>query len=289
MEPGLEMLLDGAIDYAGLFPPAKLDMKPAVLEFIGHHDGAEGMLVKSFVCPASRLEELGQVLEEIDWEDGFALVSVVGSGIDKVKEDGAVMARFSDKYGEEFEILGYEVRSGPDVNGSARSLTPLGDIHRYLEIPLDENTSEALHVLADSDIWAKVRTGGLSADSFPPPDMLAGFLRECIDLELTFKLTAGLHHPIRRKDPETGGTMHGFLNVFTALALAYEHELSRGEIAAILSDEDPRNFIVDTNEVGHNSMRASWDSIEAARELCTGFGSCSVNEPVEDLKTLGLW
>lgn len=289
MDPALETLLDGAIDYAGLFPPAKLDMEPAVREYLAHLNGPESLLVNRFVCPASRLRELGDVLGRVDPDEQFG-ITVIGSGVDVVENDLEAMRAFSQRFGEDFEIEGFEVKANRDIAGSVRAIQRLANLDLFLEVPLDANTTDALHIIAGSEsASAKARTGGLDPDAFPPPALLANFLRECLDLNLPFKLTAGLHHPIRRRDPATGGVMHGFLNVLIALALAEEHDLTRAEITAILEEESARNFVVEPSEVGHRDMRAGLDAIDAVRTLFAGFGSCSVSEPVQDLRDLGLW
>lgn len=289
MDPALETLLDGVIDYAGLFPPARLDMADAVGEYLDLLAQPESLLVNRFVCPAGRLAELAEALESEDDAIQFG-VSVVGTGISAIADDLAAMEEFDRKLGDRASIEGFEVRSEPDVAASLRALRPLSALDVYLEIPLDDATNEALHLIAESELAsAKARTGGLEAAAFPTPNALASFMRECLDLNLSFKLTAGLHHPIRQQDPATGAMMHGFLNVLIALALAEEHDLTRGEIARILDDDNPRNFVVNANEIGHLELRADLGAIDGARTLFAGFGSCSVSEPVEDLRALGLW
>ena len=289
MDPALETLLDGVIDYAGLFPPAKLDMRPAVAEYLEHLVRAESLLVNRFVCPASRLSELGDELGKLNTDAQFG-ISVIGTGIEQVGEDQVQIVAFDRQFGEQFSIEGYEVRAGPDIGVSLRTLRPLAALDLFLEVPLDGDVNGALHAIAESELAnAKARTGGLDANAFPSPPVLANFLRECLDLNLSFKLTAGLHHPIRQHDPESGGMMHGFLNVLVALALAEEHDLTRGEIAKILDDDNSRNFVFEPGTVGHRDLRADLDAIDGVRTLFAGFGSCSVSEPVADLKGLGLW
>ncbi len=286
MDAALEVLLDGVIDYAGLFPPAKLGMADAVAEFLSHIDGEEGVLVNRFVCPASRLAELSEHLET-DAEFG---VTVIGSGLDQLDQDRGAMAAFEDRWQEQILIEGYETRAGDEPGSTLNKIRPITNLDCYVEVALDDKLPVWLDALASSElVAAKLRTGGLTADSFPTPEQLADFIGECLDLNLAFKLTAGLHHPIRRADPETGGTMHGFLNVLIGTALAEQHDLSRREIAAILREEDARAFEVTATAVGWRGEMAGLPAIDSMRTLFSGFGSCSVNEPVEDLKSLGLW
>ena len=50
--------------------------------------------------------------------------------------------------------------------------------------------------------FAKLRTGGLTPEAIPQPEVLADFLCAAAARRMAFKATAGLHHPIR-------ATMHG--------------------------------------------------------------------------------
>src|SRR4029078_5002250 len=54
----LQTLLTGAIDYAGLFPPAALSMREAVARYADYRGAAEAWALGRFVVPLSRVEEL---------------------------------------------------------------------------------------------------------------------------------------------------------------------------------------------------------------------------------------
>ena len=58
MDPCAKSLLDGIIDYAGLFPPAQLPMDEAFTRFVEHRSTDDGWMLARFVCPAGRLDEL---------------------------------------------------------------------------------------------------------------------------------------------------------------------------------------------------------------------------------------
>ena len=53
-------LLAGLVDYAGLFPPAALDMEAAVAEYARRRRAPEAWMLGRFVAPAARLVELGR-------------------------------------------------------------------------------------------------------------------------------------------------------------------------------------------------------------------------------------
>jgi hypothetical protein len=56
----MRALLHGLIDYAGLFPPAKLDMAHAVQAFAKERAGRHADALARFICPVSRLGEFAK-------------------------------------------------------------------------------------------------------------------------------------------------------------------------------------------------------------------------------------
>jgi hypothetical protein len=151
----------------------------------------------------------------------------------------------------------------------------------YAEVPLTWGMLAALDRLASARasgarIAVKFRTGGLAAELFPTPIELAAVICACRDRSLPFKLTAGLHHAIRHRDPETGFTHHGFLNVLVATASATDGA-EVAEVAELLATTDPLRVV--------DPVRARRDG---PRPLWIGFGSCSMLEPLTDLIRLGL-
>ena len=124
---------------------------------------------------------------------------------------------------------------------------------------------------------AKLRTGGVRAALFPPPEELAAILRACVVRGVALKCTAGLHSAVRHTDPATGFTHHGFLNLLAACdalaaggpAAAAERWLRQDDAGALVGGWSP-------------------DRVARARAVFTSFGTCSVLEPVDDLIALGL-
>jgi hypothetical protein len=138
--------------------------------------------------------------------------------------------------------------------------------------------------LARRGLRAKIRTGGVTADAFPPVDFIARFIRTCHDDGVIFKATAGLHHPLRCVKPLTyeanapTGTMHGFVNVFMAAAI-----VDRAEEVLATSE-----FSFDDDGANWRDVRVTTEEIATMRRtLAASFGSCSFEEPVADLKELG--
>jgi hypothetical protein len=297
MDGVLATMLDGVIDYAGLFPPAKLSMAESVEHYLRYVKGDEKWIVSRFVCSSGRLDELARELQQHP-DEPFVPVTVVGQASADHKHWGAglehdaqAMTKFIADVEEHAEIEAFEVRI-PDhehVPEYLNDLKAFQDAYVYVELPWDGPLADTLTLIAETEwLGAKARTGGIEVAAFPPPDRLASFLQQCTQLDIEFKLTAGLHHPIRRFDEGVGTKMHGFLNVGTALSLMHAHELSVREIETILSDEDQAAFHFGLSRMRWRDMEARLDDVEAARELFVGFGSCSVREPLDDLEAMGL-
>jgi hypothetical protein len=135
----------------------------------------------------------------------------------------------------------------------------------------------------------KVRCGGLDAAAFPSTEQVAEVIASCQKHEIAFKATAGLHHPFRHYSKDAGAHMHGFVNVFAAAALACANDLEEDTVRELLEDENPQHFLVGDTHLSWGNYRASISQIERSRfQLATSFGSCSFDEPRDDLRALGL-
>ncbi len=140
-----------------------------------------------------------------------------------------------------------------------------------------------------SGLERKCGTGGAQASAFPAASELAGFIHGAVSLDLPFKLTAGLHHPLPRLDTETGGRAHGFLNVLVATGFALAHDMSRSEIEDVLLDGSIEDWIFgDIQMSWGNHILTVAPNRRCTRDLFESIGSCSVEEALADLSHLGL-
>jgi hypothetical protein len=260
MSKALHALIEGLIDYAGLFPPASLDMAAAARNYESYLDGEYSWVVGRFVVPAARLAET-----DPSWK-----VTVIG---------------VPPRWVESCEIkIDHAPQAAAVLSGAPQGVTT------YFEIPVNEDPKP----LAAMGVRAKVRTGGLTADAFPSCADLAHFLLTSAAANVPFKATAGLHHPIRGVHPVNGAPdspkvmMHGFVNLFLAAALLWHRGSTEADALATLEETSPDAFQFEENCVRWHgrSMTASQIS-SARRKFAIGFGSCSFDEPVQDLKDLG--
>ena len=134
----------------------------------------------------------------------------------------------------------------------------------------------------------KLRTGGVTADAFPSSAQIASALVASARHQVPIKFTAGLHHPVRLFHSSVGTKMHGFLNVLGSGVLAAEHGWDEQQAAAMLDDEDATAFRFDDAGFSWRDARIRIDQLKVRRELVTSLGSCSFDEPREDLRALKL-
>ncbi|HMN96364.1 MAG TPA: hypothetical protein PKC43_08645 [Phycisphaerales bacterium] len=292
----LRVLLDSIIDYAGLFPPARHDMATTVRKFDEHLRAAESWMLSRLVVPAARLSEFESAAEALlpTAEDDAlwritALVADAGAPALDAEIDAifAFNARHADRGSATVDMIELRAASAASIE-QALDVIPEG-LHPCFEIGLDGDPRGLIAALAGEDASAKVRTGGLTPAAFPSIGTLASFIERSAAAGVPFKATAGLHHPIRRHDAAIGAEMHGFLNVFCAAAAAWTHRLDSPAIESILAETSAGAFRFDESSATICGHVIPVDRLAVARErFARSFGSCSVDEPVEDLRALGL-
>lgn len=224
------MMFHGFFDDAALFPPGNAPMTDAVKAHLHRAALPDGAFVGPFVCPADRLDELGDVLVGDRIE-----VSVVGAPTLPMPA-GVVMTAVELK--------------GPQIG--------LPDVPAGVRVFVERNWGDELAVPAGAAL--KLRCGG---GYVPTSHELGDAITHCVQHALTFKLTAGLHHAVRSDGA------HGFLNVLAAVDAA----LLGDDPVPVLDERDPDRLEVKIPV--------------AVRRVIASVGTCSIEEPLTDLRTLG--
>jgi hypothetical protein len=140
---------------------------------------------------------------------------------------------------------------------------------------------------------AKIRTGGTTPQAFPSSPAVASFLEACVARGVPFKATAGLHHPVRSPHPvtyEAGAAcavMHGFVNVFMAAALLHQGAVRAAAAEHLLEETDPSAFVFVDDGARWRELRITAEALQGSRDIARSFGSCSFEEPMDDLAGLG--
>ena len=292
-------LLVTLIDYAGLFPPAELPMAEAVSAYAAARSGREAWMLGRFVLPLARLEEFERAAGALPGGRAPTAwpLSVIGSGDGRA--DAATIAAFNgprdDAARPDARIEAIEMRvDGPRAVAGAADLAG-GLAERFFELDISSDPSATLAAVARAGGRAKVRTGGVTADRFPSVGELARFLESCAAARVAFKATAGLHHPLRSAHAPTGDgrsqpvVMHGFLNVMLAAALAFDGGARAADLEPVLAEPSPAAFAFDAAGVVVKGRRLTVEALASARRsFALSFGSCSFDDPVSELKALGI-
>ncbi len=296
----IRILLDGAIDYAGLFPPAGLDMEAAVGKYAEHRRKPHHWMLGRFVVPVSRLEEFNfsalDFLNRDDEHRPWLLTALAGA---ELRADLDRIAQFNNWHGDRREgipavidVVEIKAQSPQMIEAAARIIPDR--ITTYFEIPIDEDPDEMIDAICRVNCRVKVRTGGVTPEMFPAARDLARLILSCHENDVVIKATAGLHHPlcsVRKLTYGSGGPegrMYGFLNLFIAAACARE-SMGDDVLLEVLEEESVHAFAFDDFGIRWNGHFLSTDVLEAVRSRSVAaFGSCSVDEAIGDLKGLRL-
>jgi hypothetical protein len=270
----LEPALVGLIDDAAIFPPGYADLHAASAAYLARGAEPWADLVGTFVVRDLDVPQLRGT--------SARLSIVVTGGAGQVAGPAGVCA----KLGLELGGLEIALRDLDDLAGNARRVVVAVDAARddgvladdvpvYVELPHVGSTASwlaAADEVASAELRFKFRTGGLEASAFPAAHALASWIDAALDRETPFKCTAGLHRAVRHTSAE-GFEQHGFLNVLVATHRAFEGA-GTDEVVTTLEERD-----------GAALAAADWSG---ARRWFASFGSCSVDEPLADLRDLGL-
>lgn len=279
------------IDYAGLFPPAQLDLPAAVREYAAALAGPHRAMLGRFVLPLARLAEFDAVLAALPSSETSRWQLSVLAGSDAAA-DAASIAAFNSRPGGA-RIVSVETKAATAID-VARLTAPFpSSLEVWVEIsPSAPDLAACIDAIRVAGRGAKIRTGGVTSAAFPAAALVARFLRECQRARVPSKATAGLHHPLRgdyRLTYAAGsphGRMFGFLNIFLAAALVHSGA-SEADTIALLEDGDATNFRATSDALTWRTHRFDTAALQATRRaLCRSFGSCSFAEPVEGLQQL---
>jgi hypothetical protein len=252
------------LDDASQFPPGNLALEDAWPAHRRWREGPRTSIVGRFLMPSGRVPGLAALMRGD--ADGSELGVVVAAGdgpevLESLPEAAAVGA---------IELRG----AGASQVAAWRERAPSAEV--FVEgVPVEQVASLRA---GDARIGAKIRCGGVSPEAFPSAESVASFVQACVRLEVPFKATAGLHGALRHWDPEIGVDHHGFMNLWTATALA-ARDANMPELMRCLEVDDAN---------GLGRFGVSVDELGEARRWFTAFGTCSIDEPLEGLAAVGL-
>ena len=275
--PAERALFRALFDDAAVFPPRLAPLPQAVTDHVARQSCSYADLVGPLLLPVAAIDDFLRL--ERPQRIGVALIGRPGADLALVAE-----ARSRLDEDPDVRLTGVEIGWSPGWDQSLGWAVPLS-----VEVPRGSDQELALsdiHRRADDQhaVQAKFRTGP-SPDSAlptpaPTPTELATFIRACVDHDLAFKLTGGLHHAISHTSAE-GEDQFGFLNVIAATRWALSHGAEVPEMESLLSQRDPGSIL-------DIITRMSEADASVARAFLTAYGCCGVMDPLADLAVLGL-
>ena len=300
----LSALLTQSIDYAGIFPPCSLALEPALQNQANYVRDPDAWMLNTFVLPVEKFDAAVGNLSLFDREHP-PLISALGAKtanagefIDTLKITAEKIRSFSAEHVDLVSARQLEMPLPRDVDlgllGKMGSILKSLKLQAFWETPVD-SAEEAIALLAEhnsttgaAQFGYKLRTGGVTAEAFPASQQIARALVASAKQRVPIKFTAGLHHPIRQFRDEVKTKMHGFVNVLGAAVLAAEHQWDEQQTSKMLEDENGASFSFSDDSFAWREWKIVTEQIKARRKLVTSFGSCSFDEPREDLRALNL-
>jgi hypothetical protein len=299
----LRALLEHSIDYAGMFPPCSLELEPALTNHARYVRLHDRWMLNAFVLPVGQFDAAKQFLAQFDPMRPLC-ISALGPKTENatafreaLEETDAAIRSLSAHNVDLVSISQLEMFLPDDVDSSllkeARSI--VGSLPAFWEAPA-ERAERTIALLAeynsnadDPTFGYKMRTGGVTTDAFPKSTQIAAALVAPVPHQVPIKFTAGLHHPLRQYREEVQTKMHGFLNVLGAAVLAAEHRWDAAQTTAMLEDEGVSSFKFDNEFFAWRDWKIDIQRLRDRRRFVTTFGSCSFDEPLDDLRALKLF
>src|SRR5215211_2666290 len=184
----LRALLAGAIDYAGLFPPATLDLEPALENYAEYVRSADAWMLGTFVLPIAKFDEAANSLPRFDPANRLR-VSALGlktetpaQFIRELENTAKAIRAFRDRHGTSTGIDQIEmalpaqagvltIETDRIVGGLQLPVfweAPADDAERVIDSIAARNRSAA-----SGGLGFKLRTGGVIASAFPSSIQIA--------------------------------------------------------------------------------------------------------------------
>ncbi|MCX7595839.1 MAG: hypothetical protein N2235_19165 [Fischerella sp.] len=246
MLPSVKALLASMVDYAGLFPPAKLSMQEAMVNYANYQLTPYNWMLNRFVLPVSRLNEFATLVPTSDFKQWSLSLIVSKDWESEIEIVRSLSSKLDSKNHITVTSLEFPLLSPLEIE---KAIPCLPDrVEAFFEIPLNADIQPYLAVLKHTRAAAKIRTGGITVEAFPSITQLCQCILLFADAQVAFKATAGLHHPLPGHyrityEPDSPSTlMHGFLNVAVLATLVYWQKVTPQAALEVLQDSTSNSF-----------------------------------------------
>ena len=275
-----ELMLEGFFDYAGLYPPASLDLKSVIEHWNRYIETEDDWMLARLIIPASKICEFKELAKDVmprhDEEPWQLSVLLPPASDDSFKDAVKTTIAFNEEdLGAIANVVEFKATTTDEIESALNVLHD--DLFPFIELPVDDDPRGLIASLSGCVAGAKVRTGGVTPELYPSSKHLARFIYACGVARIPFKATAGLHHPNRNENTTVGVNEFGFLNVLGASIASMRQDATEADVEAQLNLQ-----IVELSEFTEEEIAT------ARSEVFCSIGSCSFEEPVEDLRSMGI-
>ncbi len=300
----LKIFLNKLIDYAGLFPPANLNLNKALKKYREYIECDDSWIMSQFVIHLNDLENISKDDMEI-FNDNFQLDFSVLS--ENLENDIEKLNQFKNQFSNKVKFSGLEtlICQSDDLYNllTSTNITIQNNnlkLSSFFELSYDKNWLKGMFIavktiskfnkLNKTNFGFKLRCGGIKANMFPDSNLVSNTILNCIKDNVPMKFTAGLHHPFRHFDDNINTKIYGFFNIFIGAMLAQKYKFKCSQLNQILLDENEYSFIFYEDKIKWKNFHITNDEIKQFRKSqFISFGSCSFDEPREDLIKLGVF
>lgn len=321
MTSALQVLCAHLFDYAGLFPPAQLDLNSALLNYSKYQTEHYHQLLGKFVLPVNKCENVVAFFSERKIENliDFSLLfsqSKSANDLDQNLNEDLKKIFFLDK-NKNCSFTSFEFCLPLDVLMEEKLLFLYFDkinnivslLHNktsksdlFCEIPLfsasHKNTIlksiSKYNSFHSQKISIKLRTGGITAESIPSAEKLSDVFLLLSQYKLPFKVTAGLHVPIPNFNPHVNANMHGFLNVIFSSMFSFFSDVFIQKSSFQIKDMLEKILI----SLNYSNIKLQYDQIsfyldnkefvfskkmifDFRKNYFKGIGTCDFFEPID--------
>src|SRR5918995_915015 len=164
----IRTLLQGSIDYAGLFPPAELDLRTALENYARYATGPGSWALGRFILPVSQLDELEVQLRRISQppvDSRWRFAALIGTDVEAGLH--AIDAFNRRELNRAASIDSVEVKATSEAKISEIIRLVPSTLQTYIEVPVDPDPSVLIRSIGQGGRRAKVRTGGVTEEAFP--------------------------------------------------------------------------------------------------------------------------
>ncbi len=302
MRTAPEVFLSKLIDYAGIFPPANLELSLALSNYRSYIQSNHNWIISKFIISSTDLKKIS--IKDINQFNSQNLLnlSIISKNFNK---DYNIINTFLREFSSSVKFSCLETQI-TNVTNFYNQMIEINDLIKknklnislFFEL-LSKNWQDNIPLVIDNisrfnetyetNFGFKLRCGGIKKSSFPAPKYISTVLLQSIKRNIPMKFTAGLHHPYIYKDRQINTNMYGFFNVFLSGMFAKKYDLNKNDIIKILIDKNKDHFQFKENKIKWQSYYITKDEILDYRlKNFISFGSCSFDKPCEDLKDNGI-